>query len=399
MLPARDPKGFFPVTVEPTFPPAALRERFLLDPDVAFLNHGSFGATPKPVFETYQAWQRELERQPVRFVLRRQEGLLNEARATLAAYVNAPASDIAFVTNATAGINVIARSLVLQPGDEILSTNLEYGALDYTWSHLCAKAGARYVQQPITLPFTTPEQVIDDLWSGVADRTRAIFFSHMTSTTAAILPVKEICERAREAGILTIVDGAHIPGHLPLDLQDLGADIYAGNLHKWLCAPKGAAFLYVHPEQQRWVESLPISWGWRPGHTFVTRNQQQGTRDVSAFLSVPAAIAFQQEHGWKNVRERCHATLRALRQRMHGRLGTTPLYPDDGGWYRQMTVITLPEGCHTGLEDRLLFDHTIEVPLTRHEGMTFVRVSVQGYTSDQEIARFETALAQELGLA
>lgn len=371
---------------------------FLLDPDVAFLNHGSFGATPRPVFDAYQRWQLELERQPVRFVMRRQEHLLDEARAVLAGYLNVPDTDLTFVTNATSGLNVIARSLPLGPGDEILTTDLEYGALDFTWQHLCAKAGARYVSQPISVPFTTPEQVIDDLWAGVNDRTRAIFLSHMTSATAVTLPVKEICARARDEGILTIIDGAHVPGHLPLDLREIGADIYAGNLHKWLCAPKGAAFLYVHPEHQAWVESLTISWGWRSGHTFVTRNQMQGTRDISAFLAVPDAIAFQEEHAWEVVRERCHTMLRDLRTRVHERLGAIPLYGDDVGWYRQMAVITLPDGDHTGLQDRLLFDHNVEVPLTAHGEWQFLRVSIQGYTSDDELARFERALYAELGV-
>lgn len=377
--------------------PEDLKQQFLLDPDVAFLNHGSFGATPKPVFDTWQQWQRELERQPVQFVSRRQEHLLDDARARLAAYLNIPDTDLTFVTNTTSAINIIARSMLLQPDDEILATNLEYGALDATWDFLCSKSAARYVRQRISLPLSSPEQVVEDVWAGVTGRTRAIFLSHMTSATAAILPVQAICDRARDAGILTIVDGAHVPGHLPLDLAALGADIYAGNCHKWLCAPKGSAFLHVRPEHQDWVESPIISWGWRPGHTFVTRNQQQGTRDVSPFLSVPAAIDFQAERDWEAVRERCHRRLRSLRQRVHARFGTTPAYDDDQGWYRQMAVITLPEGDHSGLQDRLLFNHNVEVPITGHGNWRFLRVSVQGYTSDEDIARLEAALDCELG--
>ena len=375
-----------------------LRQHFLLDPEIAFLNHGSFGATPAPVFAVYQAWQRQLEREPVLFVGRRQEAMLNAARARLAHEVNAGADDISFVTNTTSGLNVIARSLPLDPGDEILTTNLEYGALDFTWEYLCGKEGAHYVKQAIALPFTTPEAVVDQLWAGVTERTRAIFLSHITSGTAVTLPVKQICDRARTSGILTIVDGAHVPGQIPLDLEDLGADIYAGNCHKWLCAPKGSAFLYVRPKQQDWVESLTISWGWRPGHTFVSRNQLQGTRDVAAYLAVPAAIDFQRQHRWDGVRERCHAMLEALRTRLHQRLGTEPVYGDAGGWYAQMAVITLPEGDYTGLQDRLLFRHGVEVPLTAHGEQRFVRVSVQGYTTEDELARLEQALGAELGV-
>jgi isopenicillin-N epimerase len=378
--------------------PEVLRQEFLLDPEIVFLNHGSFGSTPRPVFEVYQDWQRQLEHQPVHFVARRQEELLNDARMHLASYVNADADDISFVVNSTSGLNVIARSLPLEPGDEVLTTNLEYGALDFTWEYLCEKAGARYIAQDISVPFTTPDAIVENLWSGVTERTRAIFLSHITSATAVTLPVKAICDRAREAGILTIVDGAHVPGQISLDLRDLGADIYAGNCHKWLCAPKGAAFLYVRPEHQDWVESLTISWGWRPGHTFVTRNQLQGTRDVSAFLAVPTAIEFQRERNWDAIRARCHEQLREFRMHLHNRLGTTPLYDDDQDWYAQMAVMTLPEGDHTGLQDRLLFEHKVEVPLTAHNGYRFVRVSVQGYTTQDELVRFEEALCSQLGI-
>lgn len=375
-----------------------LRQYFLLDPGIAFLNHGSFGACPAPVFELAQAWQRQLEREPVEFVGRRQEGLLDAARVRMAEYVNVDPSTITFAVNSTSAINVIARSLPLDPGDEILSTNLEYGALDFTWKHLCEKAGANYVQHEITTPFTTPDAIVDEFWEGITDRTRAIFMSHITSATAVTLPVRKICRRAREAGILTIIDGAHVPGQIPLDLTELGADIYAGNFHKWLCAPKGSAFLYVHPDHQEWVESLTISWGWAEPSTFVRRNQQQGTRDVSAFLATPAAVDFQMEHNWDAVRARCHTALRDLRVRMHDRLRTTPLYDDDSGWYAQLAVITLPAGDHSTLQQRLFLNHGVEVPITRHADATFVRVSVQGYTTDDEIARFETALLTELGV-
>lgn len=376
-----------------------LRRSFLLDPAITFLNHGSFGATPRPVFEVFQAWQQQLEREPVLFVGRRQETLLDAARAQLAHAINAGAEDISFVTNTTSGLNVIARSLPLDPGDEIVTTDLEYGALDYTWGYLCGKAGAHYVKQEIALPFTTPEAMVDQLWAGVTTRTRAIFLSHITSGTAATLPVKAICDRARNEGILTIVDGAHVPGQIPLDLEELGVDIYAGNCHKWLCAPKGSAFLYVRPEHQDWVESLTISWGWRPGHTFVSRNQLQGTRDVSPYLAVPAALDFQRQHNWDGVRERCHALLAALRARLHARFGTEPIYGEEGAWYAQMAVISLPEGVDEDLRNRLFFNHAVEVPMTAHGGRHFVRVSVQGYTTEDDLQRLEDALCAELGIS
>ena len=205
-----------------------MRDEFLLDPDVVFLNHGSFGACPRPVFERYQAWQRELEREPVDFIARRLPELLAEARAALAAYVGAAPGDLTFVQNATTGVNIAARSLDLRPGDEILATGLEYGACDLAWKWLCERTGARYVRAGVPLPAS---DVLDRLFALQSERTRVVFVSHVTSETALRLPVEEIVARARAEGFVTIVDGAHAPGHEPLDLEALGADFYAGNCH------------------------------------------------------------------------------------------------------------------------------------------------------------------------
>ncbi len=372
--------------------PEELRAQFLLNPDVVFLNHGSYGACPKPVFEMYQAWQRELEWEPVRFCGHRQGPLMDAARRRLAGWLNASPDDVSFITNATSGVNVVARSMRLQPGDEILSTDLEYGACDYTWQHLCGRFGATYVKQTIPVPFTTPEAVGDALFAAVTDRTRAIFVSHITSGTSVILPIKLICERARREGILTVIDGAHAPGQIAVDVADIGADFYTGNLHKWLGAPKGAAFLHARPEHQAWVESLTISWGWRPGHTFVTRNQVQGTQDVARYLAVPAAIDFQAQHRWDDVRQATHCRLQQLRDRLHARFDTERLYPEAGGWYAQMGLITLPVNDVTGLNQRLFDEYAIEVPFTSHGNWKFARVSVQGYVTDCDLERFEEAI-------
>jgi isopenicillin-N epimerase len=217
----------------------ALRDLFLLRSDIVFLNHGSFGACPRPVFETYQAWQLELERQPVEFLGRRFDALLRAARKELGAYLHADPEDLAYVPNATTGLNIVARSLSLQPGDEVLSTGHEYGALDRTWRFIRHKQGARYLSHAPPMPLESREQVVEAVWAGVSERTRVLFLSHITSPTALIFPVEELVHRARTAGLLTVVDGAHTPGQIPIDLAALGADFYVGNCHKWLCAPKG----------------------------------------------------------------------------------------------------------------------------------------------------------------
>lgn len=371
---------------------AELRPLFLLDPAVTFLNHGSFGACPLPVFETYQRWQRELERQPVEFLGRRVDTLMDAARAQLGAYLNVEAADLIFVSNATVGVNTVARSLALQPGDEILTTDHEYGACDYTWDFICRKTGASYVRHPIPLPASSADEIVESFWSAVTPRTRVIFISHITSPTALILPVAEICRRARAAGILTIIDGAHAPGQIPLDLTALDADFYTGNCHKWLCAPKGSAFLYARREHHDWLEPLVISWGWLPDSTFVSRNQWQGTRDIAPFLSVPAAIEFQQAHDWDAVRARCHALASQCRQRLADLFGLAPIAPDSPDWFAQMVAAPLPPCNVTTRKTRLYDDYRIEVPLVTWNGNNYVRVSFQGYNDEGDLEALVGAL-------
>lgn len=376
--------------------PADLRAQFLLDPDIIFLNHGSFGACPIPVFDTYQRWQRELERQPVEFLGRRADALLDDARAQLGAYLNADPADLVFVPNATVGVNTIARSLALQPGDEILSTDHEYGAMDYTWDFIGGKAGACYRRHSIPLPVSSHEDIVESLWSAVTPRTRVIFMSHITSPTALILPIAEICRRARAAGILTIIDGAHVPGQLPLDLAALDADFYTGNCHKWLCAPKGSGFLYARREHHAWLEPLIISWGWLPDSTFVSRNQWQGTRDLAAFLSVPAAIEFQQAHDWDAVRIRCHALASECRQQVADLFGLAPIAPDSPDWFAQMITVPIPPCDATALKTRLYDDYRIEVPFVTWNGSHYIRVSFQGYNDEGDLEALMAALKSVL---
>ena len=267
--------------------------------------------------------------------------------------------------NATVAVNTVARSLRLGPGDEVLATDLEYGAVDRTWQYLCARAGATYVRQPIPLPVQTPEALIEALWQGVTPHTRVICVSHITSQTALILPVAEICRRARAAGILTVIDGAHVPGQLDLDLGTLGADFYAGNCHKWLCAPKGAGFLYARPERQALVDPLVVSWGWMEDGTasFVDRLEWTGTRDIAAPLSVPAAIAFQAARDWPRRRVECHALLQDIRRRVNALTGLPPLCPDSPAWYGQLATMWLPPCDPLALQARLWDEARVEVPL------------------------------------
>ena len=377
-----------------------MRNLFLLDPNVVFLNHGSFGACPKPVFEAYQCWQRELERQPVEFLGRRFNDLMREARSTLADFVGADADEITYVTNATVGLNTVARSLNLRPGDEVLSTDHEYGALDRTWRFLCEKSGAKYLRQPINVPIDNAAEVIEAVWAGVTDRTRVLFISHITSPTAIIFPVRELIRRAHEQGIITIIDGAHAVGQIDLSLHDLGADFYSSNCHKWLMAPKGSAFLYARRDVQHLVEPLVVSWGWqseRPSASrFIDEQEWQGTRDIAAYLSVPAAIQFFRDHDWPQVRQACHELVRYAREQATALTGLPSLTPDDAAWFNQLSALPLPPCDLEALKRRLYDEYRIEIPVIRWNDRHFVRISIQGYNTRADVDTLIAALRELL---
>lgn len=377
------------------------KDLFLLDPEVIFLNHGSFGACPKPVFEVYQNWQRELEGQPVEFLGRRITELLANARARLAAYLGVESDEVVYFTNPTTALNMVARSLDLHPGDEVLASDHEYGALDRTWRYICNMTGANYIRQPIPLPISSREEVIEVLWQGVSKRTRVVFISHITSPTAIVFPVEEICQRARAQGILTIVDGAHGPGQFQLDLSMLGADFYAGACHKWLCAPKGAGFLFARRSVQPLLSPLIISWGYEsenPGPSlFIDHNEWQGTRDFSAFLSVPAAIEFQAQHDWPSVRRFCHALASQTRTQINALTGLPAICPDSIEWFGQMFAALLPAGVDTNdIKLRLYNKYRIEVPLHRWKDHSLIRVSIQAYNDSVDTDALLTALNELL---
>ena len=369
-------------------------DQFLLRPDVTFLNHGSFGATPHPVFDAYQRWQREMEAEPVEFLGRRLPGLLAQARAPLAEYVHANPDDLVYIPNTTFGVNIVARSLDLQPGDEVLGTDHEYGAAERAWRFNCEKRDARYVVQPIRLPIRDPDHLVEQLWAGVTARTRVIFLSHITSPTAVIFPVAEVCRRARAVGILTVVDAAHAPGHLDLNLGEIGADFYLGNCHKWLSSARGAGFMHARPDAQALLEPLVASWGWRselPGHsTYQDWYGWAGTDDPSAYLSVPDAIRFQGDHDWPAVRAECHALVTWARGQLVTLTGLPPICPDS--MVGQMASLPLPPGTLDRLGARLWDEYRIEIPHLRWQGHEFLRLSIQAYNSERDVTRLLDAV-------
>ena len=325
---------------------------------------------------------------------------MRTAREKLGAFVGSHAANLVFTQNATEALNIVARSLSLGAGDEVLTSDHEYGACDRMWRFLSRKSGFTYVRRAIAVPPASRSQLVQDFMAGVTPRTRVIFVSHITSPTAILLPVEEICRQARELGILTIVDGAHTPGQVPLDLHAIDADFYAANLHKWLCAPKGAGFLYSRPEVQKLLEPLVVSWGYEaetPGDSpFIDQHEWWGTRDPAAFLAVSAAIEFQKEHDWPAVRRDCHALLTACLSRLQDLTGLAGLYPDDT-WYVQMAAAPLPREVDAeALHRRLYEEYRVEAPILTWNDKKLIRISVQAYNGSADVDRLLAALTKSL---
>lgn len=384
-----------------------LKGQFLLSPDVTFLNHGSYGACPRPVFATYQAWQAQLEHQPVAFMTPGHLALrFAEVRAALAAELRADADDLVAVPNATAGLNIVARSLPLQPGDEILTTDHEYGALDKTWAFVTASTGAVIRRVTVPLPLTSEADFTETVLAGITPRTRVLFLSHITSPTALVFPLERAVSKARALGIWTVIDGAHAPGHIPLDLEALGADFYAGNCHKWLMAPKGSAFLHARRSVQGLLNPALISHGWTddraaPGpfgnSAFQDAFQFQGTRDHAAFLSVPAAIDFRRSHGWDRVAAQCRDLMQETAARVGTLTGLSPISVPDF-CAPQMVAMKIPACDPLAFHDALLAQFGIEIPVFRWNRHCFVRLSVQGYNTPEDMDALVQALAKIMPL-
>ncbi len=376
------------------------KKQFLIDPNICFLNHGSFGATPLPVFQKYQEWQRLLEKQPVEFLGRKAADLLRSARMELANFLNTDPDNIVYITNATYGMNNIARSLRLKKGDEVLSTNHEYGAVDRIWKFLSSKQEFKYINFPINLPVDDTSAFVESFWKNVTNRTKVISLSHITSPTALVLPVEEICRRAQASGIITIIDGAHAPGQIDLNITSIQADFYTGNLHKWLCAPKGSAFLYAAPHCQNLIEPLIVSWGWQsenPGPSkYVDYLEWNGTRDISSFLSVPDAIQFFYQYIKGEPQNHCYRLVNETSNRIAEITGIPPL-SNGVNWTAQMGASFLPEKMDGNwLKNELYDNYRIEIPVIQWNDRWLIRYSYQIYNDERDMEHLISVLASLL---
>jgi len=373
-----------------------LKSLFLLDPSITFLNHGSFGACPKPIFEDYQKWQLLLEREPIQFITKNGVEYLNESKKALAKFVNCNSDDLIYMPNPTTALNTVIKNLDLKEGDEILTTNHEYGALDRTWRYYCEKVGAKYVQQKISLPLTTKEAFLAEFWNGLTSKTKIVFISQITSPTALIFPVQEICDRAKELGLMTIVDGAHTPAHIPLNLRALDPDIFTGALHKWLLTPKGNAFLYVKKQWQAKLDPLIISWGYEaefPSHsTFQDYHQFNGTRDFSAYLTTPAALTFLEDNNWEKHKSECRALLQYYYPIVAKELESIVLCPLNDEFLGQICSIPIKTNQPLMLKQTLYEKYKIEIPVITFSEETYLRISFQAYNGAAEIETLINAL-------
>jgi len=394
---------------------AELSRHWTLDPGIDFLNHGSFGACPRPVLEAQSELRARLERNPVQFLARELEGLLDGARAALAQLIGADPDDLAFVPNATSGVNTVVRSLPLQAGDELLATSHGYNAC-VNALRLRESQGVKVAVAPVPWPIRGPDQVIEAVLDAVTPRTRLVLLDHVTSPTALIFPLAELVRHLGERGIDVLVDGAHAPGMLPLDLQGLGAAYYTGNCHKWLCAPKGAAFLHVRRDRQGAVRPLTISHGANAVREDRSRFRLEfdwtGTGDPTPFLCIPEAIRFLGSllpGGLPELRRRNHALALEGRRVLCEALGIEPPAPES--MLGSIASIPLPDFAQGPpakrgpfwhpLQRALLEKHRIEVPVLFFPAFPrqVIRISAQAYNSGAQFARLASALRAELQLA
>ncbi len=366
-----------------------LRKQFQLNFDITFLNHGSFGACPIPVFEDYQHWQKKLEQEPVQFMVHQGPKVLNKSRETLAKYLDCDPMDMVYVPNPTTAMNIVIKSLPLKEGDEVLMTDQEYGAIDKVWDYYAERAGAKIVRQKIHLPIRSKEETIKQFWSGLSNKTKYVFLSQITSATALIYPAQEICQKAKELGLITIIDGAHVPGHIPLSLNEMQADIYTGTCHKWILSPKGSSFLYASPEMQQIIDPLIISWGYKSptpsSSLFHDYFDYNGTKDISAYLTSPVALQFLEDYNWEERKQKCRLIQKHYYPIISKQLGGEVLCPLSDEYLGQISSSPIKTNDPVALQALLYHKYKIEIPVTTNGNHHFLRVSYQAYNSAQEI--------------
>jgi len=372
----------------------AIRDQFLLDPEIAFLNHGSFGAVPRVVFAAQDTWRLRIERQPVTALIRELPGALRAVADEFGAFVGARGADVVFLDNVTAALNAVLRSLRLAPGDEILHTNHGYGAVNKAIRFVCAQSGATAVEARVPFPLKDSRQVVEAFAGSLSPRTRLAVLDHITSPTALVLPLAETIALCRERRVPVLVDGAHAAGQIPLNIAALGADYYTGNCHKWLFAAKGTGFLWVAPQRQADVHPLIVSWG--HGESFARAFDWPGTRDFSAWLALTESIAFHRRLGGEALMRRNGELAASAADLLYQAWGVAPAAP--AGMRAAMVTLPLPtsqpgtRALAERVHDRLIDEYGVEVPVSDFGGGLWVRISAQCYNELSDYERLADAI-------
>ena len=402
------------------------RDDWSIPEGVTYLNHGSFGPSPRIVQDAREEWSRRLQSQPMSFYLDEMDRALDAAMKMTATFLGGDPNQMAFVDNATFAMNIVASSVSLEPGDEVLLNDHEYGAVFRIWRRQCDRTGAKLVTARLgrevvrdsesqtanassSFLLSSPDDVVDSIFSKVTPRTKLIVVSHVTSPSAIILPVGEICRRARALGIPVCVDGPHAIAMLPLRLRDIDCDYYCGSFHKWLSAPFGSGFLFIHRRQMKNIQPPIVSWGRNLGG-YPERWQDQlnwlGTRDPAPFLAVPAAIQFLQQVGCDRFREVTHSLAQYARTRLENLFQQSAWIPDSVDWYGSMVSVPLPPSDYKKpkpnsmhrLQKQLRDHDRIEVPIPECGGQFLMRVSCHLYNTRDDIDRLVESIERHRDL-
>ena len=386
-----------------------LKNQFLLDNKVTFLNHGSFGACPKKIFNEYQSWQKKLENQPVKFLdqFRDFGPNMTNVREALSKKINCNVNNLVPVVNATTGLNAIIKSLHFKKGDEVIMSNHEYGALEKTWQFIKTKYKIKITIAKVSLPITSEEKFIKDFVKKFTSKTKILFLSHITSPTALLFPIKKLVQIAKQHKIITIIDGAHAPGHIDLNLKNLNADFYSGNCHKWMMSPKGAAFMWSSSKYKNHLDPLIVSHGWNKKNNsinqkgalgnsrFIDMFEYNGTKDPAAWLSVPSSIKFINDK--KNTK--LFITQSKVLYNFALKLSNTfkmPLLGDRKFLPPLMISVPIPKVKEIEFQRKLYKNYKIEIPIIPWENKSFARISYQLYNSIKDLEKLEYALKKLL---
>lgn len=377
-----------------------LKDQFLLDPEVAYLNHGSYGACPRPVFEAYQRYQHELEREPATLLYREFTKRMQVAREGLSLFLNCGSDQIAFVRNVTYGLNMVAQSLKINDGDRVLATEHEYGAVNRMWETICEERGAHFVKVKMPLPLKSASSAINLLKEQIDPSVKIVTFPHIAAESAQLLPITELTEVVRSAGAVSVIDGAHAPGQIRVNLKEIAADFYVGNCHKWMLSPKGAGFVYASRKHENKIRPPAISWGniSEGESSLLLENEWQGTTDISSILAVQDSINFLKKNQWfqtvvprsSDLISKFHATILDI-------TGMDDLYLSADLQPPQMRSYLLPEGDHSSLHAELFHRFKVEVPVFLNPKGNMFRISVQAYNDESDLERLTKALREMLG--